>query len=68
MKDMHLRQDTSTHTADDSLRTLVEQINTAAGRLSPIDLGDGLVINGAYDMYKVLRHYDLPADLVGDGA
>jgi 2-polyprenyl-3-methyl-5-hydroxy-6-metoxy-1,4-benzoquinol methylase len=49
----------------DYRRAVAEYINQAGGSYHKIDLGDGLFINGEYDINKVLDSYGLPEDLEG---
>jgi tRNA (mo5U34)-methyltransferase len=44
---------------------LVRQNNQAGGTYHQLDLGEGLVMEGDYDMTQYLQYYDLPADLTG---
>jgi 2-polyprenyl-3-methyl-5-hydroxy-6-metoxy-1,4-benzoquinol methylase len=53
------------HTAYDYRRAVAEEINRIGGGYHQIDLGDGLIINGEYDMCKVLQYYNLPENLSG---
>ena len=53
------------HTTHGHRQALAEQINMAGGGYHQIDLGDGLYINGDYDMSKVLQYYNLPKNLNG---
>jgi len=46
-------------------KAVAEYINQVGGLYHQIDLGDGLIIKGEYDLSKVLHHYNLPADLSG---
>jgi len=46
-------------------RALADAFNNAGGCYHQIDLGDGIIINGEYDMQKVLKYYNLPHDLTG---
>jgi tRNA (mo5U34)-methyltransferase len=45
--------------------TLVEKANQSGGTYHQLDLGEGLVIKGDYDMTQYLQYYDIPADLSG---
>jgi|SRR3972149_7133415 len=47
------------------LESYVQEINQSGGTYHRLDLGNGLVICGDYDMTKYVQHYNLPADLRG---
>jgi 2-polyprenyl-3-methyl-5-hydroxy-6-metoxy-1,4-benzoquinol methylase len=49
----------------EKVRQLVREVNNAGGSYHKFDLGDGLVIDGEYDMAKYLHHYGLPENLLG---
>ncbi|GAA5158360.1 class I SAM-dependent methyltransferase [Amycolatopsis dongchuanensis] len=49
----------------DAAKWLVGQANAQGGTYHRLDFGDGLVIEGDYDMPKYLPYYDLPEDLAG---
>lgn len=51
--------------AGDDLRAAVTLLNRAGGAYHRYQLGDGMVIEGDYDLGKYISHYDLPADLAG---
>jgi len=44
---------------------MVDEINAAGGTYHKIELGDGLVVQGEYDMTNYLPHYNIPSDLSG---
>jgi 2-polyprenyl-3-methyl-5-hydroxy-6-metoxy-1,4-benzoquinol methylase len=46
-------------------RQLVERVNRAGGTYHRLDMGDGLVIEGAYDISKYVHYYGLPSCLDG---
>jgi tRNA (mo5U34)-methyltransferase len=46
-------------------RELVERVNRAGGTYHRLDMGDGLVIEGDYDMSKYAPYYRLPSRLDG---
>jgi SAM-dependent methyltransferase len=46
-------------------RQLVETVNRGGGTYHRLSLGDGLVIEGDFDLTKYLRHYNLPDRLDG---
>ncbi|EIE97092.1 class I SAM-dependent methyltransferase [Saccharomonospora glauca] len=49
----------------DEARQLVERVNGQGGTYHRLDFGDGLVIEGDYDMSKYLAYYHLPERLDG---
>ncbi|WP_199430723.1 class I SAM-dependent methyltransferase [Qaidamihabitans albus] len=49
----------------DAARRLVEQVNEQGGTYHRLDLGDGLVVEGDYDMDTYLPYYGLPESLDG---
>jgi 2-polyprenyl-3-methyl-5-hydroxy-6-metoxy-1,4-benzoquinol methylase len=51
--------------ASDNLRAEVALVNRAGGAYHKYTLGDGMVIEGDYDLTKYLSYYDLPANLAG---
>lgn len=53
------------YTRNDRLRQLIEEANKAGGTYHQLNLGDGLVIQGDYDMTQYLHHYKLPENLKG---
>jgi 2-polyprenyl-3-methyl-5-hydroxy-6-metoxy-1,4-benzoquinol methylase len=44
---------------------IIREINEKGGDYHQLDLGDGLVLKGHWDMGKHLRYFDLPQDLTG---
>src|SRR5699024_1953640 len=46
-------------------RSLVAETNANGGTYHRLDFGDGLVIDGDYDMSKYLQYYPIPEDLSG---
>ena len=53
---------------DERVRRLVDDLNQRGGIYHKIALGDGLVVNGEYDMYKYIHHYGIPSDLTHHSA
>ena len=49
----------------DAARSIVRQMNEQGGTYHRLDLGNGLVVDGDYDMTQFLPHYHLPAALDG---
>ncbi len=49
----------------EAAKQLVEQVNSQGGTYHRLDFGDGLVIEGDYDMTKYLSYYHLPERLDG---
>ncbi|MDQ4070484.1 MAG: methyltransferase domain-containing protein [Actinomycetota bacterium] len=49
----------------DALAELVGILNSGPGSYHRLDFGDGLVVNGIFDIEKYLHHYHLPDDLSG---
>ncbi len=49
----------------DALATFVDDANRAGGSYHKIDFGDGLVLDGEYDMREYLHHYGFPESLAG---
>ena len=47
------------------LEDFVKKINQDGGTYHRLRLGDGLIMNGDYDMSKYVDYYSLPADLTG---
>jgi 2-polyprenyl-3-methyl-5-hydroxy-6-metoxy-1,4-benzoquinol methylase len=45
------------------VRTFVDAVNRAGGTYHRLDWGNGLVLNGIYDIRKHLHHYGIPDDL-----
>lgn len=52
-------------TGRDALADQVAELNRAGGAYHKYTLGDGIVIEGDYDMTKYLRYYNLPPRLDG---
>ena len=48
-----------------AVRQFVDQVKAAGGTYHRLDLGDGLVIDGDYDMTQYVGHYHLPERLGG---
>jgi tRNA (mo5U34)-methyltransferase len=48
-----------------SLIDFVEEVNRQGGTYHRLDFGNGLVLNGEYDMQEYLPHYQFPEDLRG---
>jgi tRNA (mo5U34)-methyltransferase len=46
-------------------RWLVDAVNKEGGTYHRLDFGDGLVIEGEYEMSKFMPYYQLPEDLTG---
>lgn len=51
--------------ATDGLAALVEEINGIGGTYHKLDFGDGLVMNGTYDMRSYMQYYRIPENLAG---
>lgn len=49
----------------DTLSTFVNDVNRAGGSYHKIDFGDGVVMDGEYDMRDYLPHYVFPESLAG---
>jgi tRNA (mo5U34)-methyltransferase len=49
----------------DRLAEFVNRINQSGGSYHYLDLGEGLVIQGDYDMTQYLQYYPIPVDLTG---
>jgi len=49
----------------ESFINYVDEINRAGGTYHKMDFGDGLVVDGEYDMAGYLEHYGLPERLDG---
>lgn len=49
----------------EALRLRVSQINRAGGEYHKFDLGNNLIIDGDYDLYKYIDFYNIPRSLVG---
>src|SRR2546423_9697836 len=50
---------------NEDLRDHLTSINKAGGTYHRIDLGNGLVIEGDYDIHKYIDHYSIPSKLNG---
>ena len=50
---------------DSGIANLVEGVNASGGTYHRLDLGDGLVVEGTYDMGRHLDKYRIPDDLGG---
>jgi 2-polyprenyl-3-methyl-5-hydroxy-6-metoxy-1,4-benzoquinol methylase len=50
---------------NDAVRTYVEEVNRGGGTYHRLDLGEGQIIQGEYDMTKYVNYYCLPPDLRG---
>ena len=50
---------------NDSVKKFVEELNRKGGTYHCLDVGDGLIIQGDYDMAKYIDYYCLPSDLKG---
>jgi SAM-dependent methyltransferase len=44
---------------------LIQEVAASGGAYHRLDFGDGLVLDGEYDLSKVLHHYGIPSDLRG---
>jgi 2-polyprenyl-3-methyl-5-hydroxy-6-metoxy-1,4-benzoquinol methylase len=60
-----MSRDSQAGNADDATRVRVTRLNRAGGTYHKFELGNGLVIDGDYDMTKYLRHFRLPPRLDG---
>jgi 2-polyprenyl-3-methyl-5-hydroxy-6-metoxy-1,4-benzoquinol methylase len=49
--------------ADEKLAEAIRQVNQAGGTYHRLDFGNGLVVQGDYDMTRYIRLYGLPLDL-----
>jgi 2-polyprenyl-3-methyl-5-hydroxy-6-metoxy-1,4-benzoquinol methylase len=49
----------------EQIRQLIQAVNSTGGSYHRIDFGDGLVIDGEYDMTKYIHLYGIPKDLRG---
>lgn len=53
------------YSQNQQLIQFVDEANKAGGTYHRLDLGDGLVIQGDYDITKYIHHYKLPENLKG---
>src|SRR6266446_892990 len=50
---------------NNTLTSFVDDVNQAGGTYHKIDFGNGLVMDGEYDMREYLPHYAFPESLAG---